>query len=164
LIKFTSFAIFAYLPIFSGFSLALSPSMAFSWQFSWHSPQSVHLAASITYLSLPSLTAPAGQISAQVPQEIQLSVIFRAISALSRLIDAMKNDQTVSYLYAYSAAHLTAGSYAAYTGRLKTIMEYRRIKTKKTSRLLTRATGTGHYLTGWFSQVFCTNGVGIIWF
>jgi len=72
------------------------PTMAFSGQLSAQSPQSVHLAASITYLSLPSLTAPTGQVSSQVPQEIQSSVILCAIPSFS-------------FVYGYSGSHEAAG-------------------------------------------------------
>lgn len=42
-------------------------------------PQSMHLSASITYLSSPMLIAPTGQVLSHAPQEMQSSPIQYAI-------------------------------------------------------------------------------------
>jgi hypothetical protein len=67
-------------PFLSAVGYFFSPLIASTGQLSAQSPQSVHLPASITYWSLPSLMAPTGHKSSQAPQEIQSSVISCAIS------------------------------------------------------------------------------------
>ena len=75
--------------------------IAATGQISAQVPQSVHFSGSITYLSLPSLMAPAGQLASHAPHEAQSVPILYAMWS-TPLRKRQRPDFAGRHMYSYS--------------------------------------------------------------